>query len=198
MSYADLWERVKEILLQPGETWPEVRDEQARARQIYQSYVVLLAAIPAVSRLIGMAFVGVVFLGIRYRTSFLSALEFAVCSYILSLAFPYVYGLIINALAPLFRSERSSSGAFRLAVYSSTPAWIAGVLLIVPALAPVAFLLSLYGFYLLYLGLSPLMNTPGPKRAAYFIVLSIVGLLISIGLSLLVGLVLQTGPVGVL
>jgi hypothetical protein len=121
-----------------------------------------------------------------------------VCSYILSLAALYACALVIDALAPAFRSEKGLTNALKLAVYSSTPAWIAGVLQLIPALAPFAFLLSLYGFYLFYLGLSPLMRTPEQSRVVYFIVLAIISLLIFVITGLLAGFMFPAGRMGLI
>jgi hypothetical protein len=178
MSYVDLIERVRGILLRPARTWRDVRAEPTTVRQLYVSYAAILAAIPAVAHVLGMTLVGVFFLGIRYRAPFMSAFGYAACFYLLSLAALSGYALIIDALAPVFRSEKGIIDALKIAVYSSTPAWISGVFLLFPALAPFALLLSLYGFYLLYTGLLPLKGTPGRYRAFYFLVLVIIGLLI--------------------
>jgi hypothetical protein len=58
--------------------------------------------------------------------------------------------------------------AFKLAAYSYTPAWLAGIFLIVPGLH---FLISLglYGLYILYTGMPQLILCP-PQRALKFAV----------------------------
>jgi uncharacterized membrane protein (DUF485 family) len=49
-----------------------------------------------------------------------------------------------------------------------TPAWVAGILYIVPGLSSLVLLASLYGLYLLYLGFAtPMMETPKDKVPAY-------------------------------
>ena len=198
MFWFDLLERLKDMLLRPGETWPDVREESVTVRQLYASYAAILAAIPAIAHFIGMAVVGIFFLGIRYRAPFSGAFGYVVCSYVLSLGGLYVYALMIDTLAPAFGSKKGFMNALKLAVYSSTPAWVAGVLLLVPAFAPFALLLSFYGFYLLYLGLSPLMGTPERNRIIYLAVLIIAGLLISIVVSLIASFMFPTGRMGII
>ena len=59
----------------------------------------------------------------------------------------------------------------KLAVYSMTPVWIAGIFNLIPALGVLSILGSLYGLYLLYLGFStPLMGTPKEKVMGYVVV----------------------------
>ena len=66
--------------------------------------------------------------------------------------------------------NRTAARAMKVAVYSFTPAWVAGVLRIIPALGVLAILGAFYGFYLLYLGLPALMKAPKEKAAGYTVV----------------------------
>jgi uncharacterized membrane protein len=58
----------------------------------------------------------------------------------------------------------------QLVAYSLTPVWVAGILNIFPAIGWLAGLLGLYGLFLLYKGLTPLMKTPEDKKVGYLIV----------------------------
>ena len=73
-------------------------------------------------------------------------------TYVLSLVGIFVLSLIINALAPSFGGQKNSAQALKVAVYSYTPAWVAGVLTILTSLGILAIIASFYGLYLLYLG----------------------------------------------
>ena len=83
----------------------------------------------------------------------------------------YVLALIIDALAPKFGGEKNAAQALKIAVYSSTPGWVAGVLATSCrrwACWPRS--PSLYGVYLLYLGLPRLMKCPQEKTVGYTLV----------------------------
>jgi hypothetical protein len=58
------------------------------------------------------------------------------------------------------------SNALKLAAYAHTPAWLAGIFLLVPGLSVLA-ILGLYGVYLLWSGLPPLMHAPPETTLAY-------------------------------
>jgi hypothetical protein len=137
-----LTERVKNILFHPSQEWAVIEQESTSVSELYRSYVVPLTAIGPVALIIG-----------------LSAIGHAVVNYVLALAGVYVLALIIDALAPTFQGTKSNIQALKVAVYSSTPAWLAGVFILIPALGFLQ-ILGLYSLYLLYLGLPVLMKAP--------------------------------------
>jgi len=98
-------------------------------------YVVPLAAIGAVAGFIGGSIVGtsLPFIG-TYRVPFMTGLVLAVFKICMAVVGSLSFSFIIKALAPTFGAEQNSSQALKVAVYSYTPAWIAGVLQIVPLL----------------------------------------------------------------
>lgn len=163
----DLIERTKAILLKPDSEWPVIEREQGDPAYLLKNYVAILALIPAVAGLIGTSIVGVSLPLIgTVRVPFFSGLFGAIIHYALTFVVVYVVALLIDALAPTFGGQKNFDNAFKLSVYSYTPAWIAGVFLLLPALAFLS-ILGLYGFYLLYLGLPVLMKAPKEKALTY-------------------------------
>lgn len=176
----DIVQRVKDIILKPADTWAEIKTEQVTIKELYTSYAVLLAAIPPIASFIGMSLIGISMLGVHYRTSFGMGISHAVVSYVLSLVGLYVVAQIIDALAPSFGSQKNLVSAFKVAVFSWTPSWVAGILFIIPALSPLAALISLYSLYIFYLGLPVLMDTPKDKAMGYFIITIVISIIIFI------------------
>lgn len=164
-----LIDRVKNILLTPKEEWPRIEAEPATIGSIYTSYVLILAAIPAVAFAIGMHGFGMAF-----------ALSTAVTQYVMSLIGVFVISLIIDWLAPTFGAVKNPLNAFKVAAYSYTASWVAGIFLILPAVAVLALLAGLYSLYLLYLGLPVLMKAPADKAVSYTVVVVIAGIVLSI------------------
>jgi hypothetical protein len=158
----NLVERVKRILLSPTTEWEVIDAEETTTVELYKGYIAPLAAIGPVAQVIGFSVFG--FLG--YRVPIGSALTYALASYILSLAATYVLALIIDVLAPNFGGRRSQIQALKVAAYSSTAAWVAGIFALIPALSVLG-ILGLYSLYLLYLGLPTLMKAPKDKALAY-------------------------------
>ena len=108
-----LVQRVQDILLKPKETWPAIAAESGDVKSIYTSYLVYLAAIPAVAGFIGMSVFGMSFLGATIRTPIMSGLASMIVGFVLSLVMVYVLALIANALAPTFGGEKNMLNAVK-------------------------------------------------------------------------------------
>jgi hypothetical protein len=184
----NLQTRVMNILTKPKDEWPVIAAETTSIATIYSSYVCLLAAIPAVCSFIGTTMIGVSvpLLG-SYKVGVAQGLTTAIISYALGLAGIYVSALVIQKLAPTFQSEANLVQAFKLVAYASTASWVAGVLSIIPALALLGVLASLYGIYLFYLGVTPLMKTPQDKVIAYMLVSAVVIIVVYLVVGVITG-----------
>jgi hypothetical protein len=162
-----LVERVKRILISPEAEWGAIESEPTTIAGLYTGYIVPLAAIGPVARMIGLIVFGVSmpYVG-TFRPTAGAALTGAIVSYVLILAGTYLLGIIIDALAPTFNGQRNQIQALKVAAYSSTAAWVAGIFGLVPWLS-VLMVLGLYSVYLLYLGLPRLMRVPRDRAPAY-------------------------------
>jgi hypothetical protein len=177
----DIVERVKAILLTPKSEWLEIEHESGEPAYLFSNYVAILAAIPAVCGFIGTSIVG--FGG--FRVGIVSGIVAAIVRYLLAFVLVYVVGLIIDALAPTFDAQKNQPNALKLAVYSMTAAWVAGVFLLIPALSFLS-ILGLYGLYLLWVGLPPLMKVPEEKSVGYAAAVVVCAIIASVVVSVIV------------
>ena len=190
----NLVERAKSIIFKPSETWMAVKTEQTTVKELFVSYAAILALIPAVASFIGMSLIGTSMMGIHFRIPILSGIVHLILSYILSLVGVYVMAFIIDALAPSFNSRKDMLAAVKLAVFSFTPAWIGGIFMIIPMLGILTLLASLYGLYVLYVGLPIMMETPRDKTLGYFVVIIVISIVVSIIINVIARLALPSGP----
>jgi hypothetical protein len=158
----NLIDRVKNILIAPKDEWVVIDTETTDVATLTKNYLIPLALIPVVASFIGFGLIGTG--GIIYGVAY------AAISLITTIAGAFLSAFIINALSSSFGSRDDFGKAFQLVVYSYTPAMVAGVFFIIPALGIIAGLASLYGLYILYLGIKPMMQTPDDKTIIYFIV----------------------------
>jgi hypothetical protein len=170
----NLVDRAKNILLTPKTEWAAIDAESHTVQGLYTGYVMILAAIPPIAAFIGTSLVGVGFLGTTYRVPITSGVVQLILSYVLSLAMVYVVALVIDALAPNFGGQKNFMQAFKVAAFTPTASWIAGIFSIIPVLSIIGILGGLYSLYLLYLGLPRLMKSPDDKAVPYTVVVIIV------------------------
>jgi Yip1 domain len=183
----DLIARVRGILLDPQAEWPAIERESGDPSFLFTTYVAVLALIPALAGFIGTVLIGVTVPVIgTVRMPLLSGLFHAVFGYVLTFVIVYVVAIIVDALAPTFGGQKNFQNALKLTVYSYTPAWLAGIFLLIPGLRFLT-LLSLYGLYLLYTGLPPLMKAPKDKALMYSLAVVVGALVLTIAVAAIQG-----------
>ena len=174
--------RIKRILLEPKAEWARIDAEPDTVAGIFMKWVLILAAIPAIAGLIGALVFGYGGWGIVYRPPVAVAVGGAVLRYVLTLGGVFLLALLIDGLAPQFGGTKNRVQAMKVAAYSATASFLAGVFGIVPTLAVLG-LVGLYSLYLLYLGLPRLMRVAEDKAMPYT--------LVTLGAALVLGLVLM-------
>jgi hypothetical protein len=176
-----LIDRVKNIVLQPQREWEVIAGESAGSAELYRDYVIPLAAIGPVASFIGLSLVGTSLpLVGTFRVPIPSGLAMAVVGYAMALAGVFVLALIIDYLAPHFGGEKNPLQALKVAAYSATPVWVAGVLQILPMLGILVMLAGLYALYLVYLGLPRLMKAPADRALPYTAVVAVCAVIVAV------------------
>ena len=170
MNYDYLVERVKRLVVQPKQEWAAIEEEELSRKEIYTRYVMILAAIPPVAGFIGYSIVGVGVFGHTFRVPLATGLAHMIVGYLLALGAVYVLALVINFFAQRFDAPEDFMSALKLAAFAPAPGWVAGVLNIIPSLWIIGVLLSLYGLYLIFVGLPILMRPPAEKFPPYLVV----------------------------
>ena len=168
----DIVERVKNIIMTPKTEWLVIAAEEPNTAQIFKGYVLPLALIPAIAHIIGLSVIGR-----GMMSSFSWGIAMGLIQFILAFVGVYISAYVIAFLAPRFGSQQDMGRAVQLVAYSYTPAWVAGILSIVPALGVLVFVGGLYGLYLMYLGLPQMMKTPQDKVIGYLVV-SIIAMIV--------------------
>lgn len=162
----NLIERVKAILLNPNVEWPVIADEPGDAAGLLVNYVAILAFIPALAGFIGGSLIGVTTPLLLVRVPISSGLFGAAVDYLIAFVVVYIVAFIIDVMAGRFGGRRDFASALKLSVYSFTPFWIAGIFLLIPGLRFLT-ILGLYGLYLLWTGVPPLMRAPRDQALGY-------------------------------
>lgn len=159
--------RIQRILTKPALEWPVIDAEPDTAQSVFMKWAVPLAAIGPIASLIGMQVFGIGMMGITYKPPIVTSVVTAVLQYAGALGGVWVLAFIIDLFAPTFGGQKDINRSMKLAAYSMTPGWLAGILGIIPMLGVLAILAALYGLYLFWIGLPILKKPPADKAAAY-------------------------------
>lgn len=162
-----LLDRLKGILLEPKNEWPKIAAEPATTQSLYTGWIMIFAAIGPLAML-----------GVGGGAN----IKFAIGTYIMALIITFILALIVDALAPSFGGAKDFVAALKLAAYSYTAAWIAGIFNLAGMLGAVlALIAAIYAWYTFFLG-APLLKKCSPEKAVPF---TIVVVLCGIALGLL-------------
>jgi hypothetical protein len=187
----NLIDRAKNILLTPKTEWASIAGESATLSSLLTSYVLPMAAIPAVASVLNVMVIG---MGAGMQFMITSA----VIAYAVHVVSFVVTTYVADMLASSFKSEKNMDKSAQLIAYSSTASWVASILTIIPVIGWLGSIAgAIYAVYLLYLGVGPVKKTPDDQRVIYVVVIIVVLLVISIALgSILGGLFLVRGLSG--
>jgi hypothetical protein len=184
--------RIKNIMLEPRAEWPLIATEQGGALRLLLGYVAVLAAIPAIAGFIGSTFVGTsVSIGTFHDPIWLGVFKAAI-SYLFSFAIVCLTALAIDLMAPFFGAQRHFINALKLSVYSFTPVWLIGVMLLFPNFRFFT-VLGLYALRLLWTGVHPLMGAPRNKVLLYSIAIAVAAFVIVFAMALIQAVIIYYG-----
>ncbi len=163
----DIVARAKALILQPRQEWQVIAAEPADTRGLILGYAAPLSLIPAVCGLVGAVMLGSMMSNmVGVRIGFFSLLLHAIASYVMGLGGIWVLGKVIQNLAPRFGGAAEEVPAMKLATYSATASWLAGVFMLIPVLG-IFGLLGLYSLYLFYTGAPAVTRVPADKAGVF-------------------------------
>jgi hypothetical protein len=188
MNFNAIIKRAIAIITKPNDEWQVIKNETMSIADMFTKYAIILAAIPAIAGFIGYGLIGISVGFGTFRIPLGRCLIWAIFMYALSLVGVYLTAFIMDALASSFGSQKDMNRSLKVVVFSWTPVWIAGILYIIPSIAVIVWIASLYALFLLYIGMKSLKEPPQDKLMGYFIVT----LVINIVVLFLVGFIVST------
>lgn len=163
----NIFKRAINIMFKPKSEWEVVANEKPKVPMLIFGYSLILVLIPVISLILGYGLIGSKITAIwdnSFGAGFIKASIFFIA------AFTAIIGgaVVINALAPAFKTEKNFGRAMQLITYSFTPVFFAGALFILPLISFLAHLAGLYGIFVLLMGLPIIMKTPKNHQIGYF------------------------------
>lgn len=175
----DIVARAKGLITRPREEWQAIAREPSGTADLFKGYVIPVSAIPVVCGFIGAALFARMFAEMLPGFSIGGLLVQSVLSYVLGLALVWVFGKIVQALAPRFGGTGEEAPAMKLAAYSPTAMWLAGVFALLPPLS-ILTLLGLYSLYVLYTGVPVVARVPEDKALVFTLTLVLCAIVINL------------------
>lgn len=167
--------RLKGILLQPGSTWKAIDGEFTKPATIYKGWVLPLALIGPLCGAVGTLVFGLNFGVVGfYRLPIQTILTIAAVDYVLGVVGVFALAQVVSLLAPTFGGQRNDVQGLKVAAYASTAWFVAGVFQLLPQLALVRILVSLYSAYLLFSGV-PIVMKPAKDQAMGYAIVAVLG-----------------------
>ena len=169
------------LLREPKKEWEQIKAEDTTVQNILIGYVAPLSAIPIVCDLIGQMLINGDVL------DFGQAVIRAIITWIVSIAIVFFLGIALNVAAESFEAEKNDLAAQKIAAYSYTPSFLAGVFLLWPPLGWVPLIALGAGVYLMYRGLPVLMKAPQETATGYTAAVTIAAMIGTIVLLAIAG-----------
>ncbi len=192
----NLIQRVVNIITKPKQEWEVIATEQPNTMKLIGGYALILALIPALSAFIKYGIIGFSFMGYTSR-SIASGIQTGLIQLLSAVIGVYLLAWVIDLLAPSFDSQKNFGRSLQLAVYASTPQWVAGILLLLSTtMSMLIMLISLYAIYLLAVGMPVLKGTPKDKVVGYVALTIIAMIAIGVVMALVIGGILGLFFVG--
>ena len=130
-----LVDRAKNILFTPKTEWSVIAAESTSTGTLLSGYIVPLAAVSALAGFIGSLVVGAALTRISLVSGQVSSAPSSERFFLSSsVVGTYVLSIIINLLAPSFGGQKNDVQAMKVAAYSLTAVWVAGLAQIIPFL----------------------------------------------------------------
>jgi hypothetical protein len=160
-----LFGRMKRLIWDPPAAWDAIAREEASGRPL-GGHVAPLALLMTLSGLLGaLLAAGFVF---NNETLIVEPVA-ALIRFVLAFVGVIGFARLADALAPRFGATANSARAMQLSAYSATGVLLAGVSMLIPAIAPYVIALGgVFSMVLAYIGLPRMMGVPEEKRIGYF------------------------------
>ncbi len=159
------------VLVNPKEALKKAKNEKVETMDII-FYLGIISIPTLIGFILGFGAIG-------YSTTFIgAAIGGAIVYYIMAIIGIIIFGFVLNAFAPTFKSKQNKMQAMKLVAFSATPWLLAGILYIYPAISLLTILAGLYGLYILYIGIPIYMETPKDQQIPYLIVAIVIFIII--------------------
>ena len=178
MNFNAIFKRAIALITKPKDEWATIKSESLTIKDLYLNYAIILYAIPSIALLIGMIIIG---------APITMALVMAIFLYVLTIGVLFLIGLLIEVIGAQFGGTKDMISSQKLVVFSLTPYALIGIVFVLPlgslygggGIFYLIMLVSLYSFYIMYLGAPALKGiTASDKLIPLVIIMAVIWLVL--------------------
>lgn len=172
MDFNAIIKRVINIITKTNDEWDAIKSESLTIQDIYFKFAIIVYAIPSAALLIGMILQG---------APIMMSLVMAIFLYAFTIGVLFLIGLLIDVIGPQFGGTKDMISSQTLAVFSLVPYAVISVLFILPfgfggfgfggGFFYIVLLVSLFSFYLMFIGAPKLKNISQQDKIIPFVII---------------------------
>lgn len=170
IDWKGIFEQSTKVCLRPVSVWTSLSEKESFNRELLLNYLLPIAALGPVANLLKMIFFGEAISPVgRFYWGLFHGIASTLVIYSLSIISVLIFALSIRLLASQFGGAISLNGGLKLSVYSLTPAFLSGILHLLPGLGSIPPLIGLYGVVLYWNAFPHFTGIQSEKKVPYFI-----------------------------
>lgn len=164
MTILTTYKHTFRLLISPEKEWNSILDHgNIKSSKLLMALIIPLALIMSACNFMGF----VIFE--NDPTSHVDMFLFSsITTFVLSIASIYISSLVIRPFTVLPTKKERFERAFILVAFSYTPGFIFNSIAFLFPIINYLTIFGLYSFYILYKGITPILNVPDRRRSGYF------------------------------
>ncbi|MDQ2179450.1 Yip1 family protein [Marinifilum sp. D714] len=152
------------LLISPEKEWISILDHV----NIKSSKLLFILIVPLALIMSACNFIGFVLFDNNSTNHIDMFLFSSITTFVLSIASIYISSIVVRPFAVLPTKKERFERAFILVAFSYTPGFIFNSIAFLFPIINYLTIFGLYSFYILYKGITPILNVPDRRRSGYF------------------------------
>lgn len=152
------------LLISPEKEWISILDHV----NIKSSKLLFILIVPLALIMSACNFIGFVLFENNSTNHIDMFLFSSITTFVLSIASIYISSIVVRPFAVLPTKRERFERAFILVAFSYTPGFIFNSIAFLFPIINYLTIFGLYSFYILYKGITPILNIPDRRRSGYF------------------------------
>lgn len=164
MTVLATYKHTLRLLISPEKEWISILDHI----NVKSTKLLFVLIIPLALIMSACNFIGFIIFENKPADHIDMFLFSSITTFILSIASIYVSSLIVRSFTVLPTKKERFERAFILVTFSYTPGFIFNSIAFIFPVINYLTIFGLYSFYILYKGITPILNVPDRRRSGYF------------------------------